>query len=247
MFDVGPRTLYLRCTGRGAPTLVLEAGEGAAGNTMQPVRALYETTHEVCTYDRANVGRSGQAPVPRTSGSMVQDLHRLLAVAKVPGPYLLVGHSAGALLVQAYARQHLEEVAGVVAMNPVPPWVAWSRQALPQMTQPERQEETAYYKGENGESIDYRDLSHATRTSGPRDMPFRLLISTIAQCESPDDVCGRTYAAYETIMQRTAADWAEGQLSQVDTGHDIYIHEPSAVQTAIDDVLASDHSPTAAS
>jgi hypothetical protein len=42
--------------------------------------------------------------------------------------------------VQAYARRYSDEVAGVVAMNPVPPWGPWSKKGFQKMTPQERQE-----------------------------------------------------------------------------------------------------------
>jgi pimeloyl-ACP methyl ester carboxylesterase len=239
LFDVGDRQLYLRCTGDQSPTIVLEGGEGAASDSMESIRLAYDDTNRVCAYDRANLGQSGAAPTPRTATSLIGDLHSLLEKAQVPGPYLLVGSSAGGLIVQAYARAHADTVAGVVSMNPVPPWHAWSTQGLPAMTEQERQDETGYYAGANPESLDYRDISNQVdATPAPAELPFHLLISTVAQCESPGDVCSRTYPAYERIMRTLTRDWHEGRLTQVAAGHELYVDDPRAVHAAINEVLA---------
>ena len=97
--------------------MILEAGEAVPSDAMDAVRAAYDSELRVCSYDRANQGQSGSAPTPRTADDLIQDLHGLLAAAKVRGQYLLVGHSAGGLLVQAYAAAYPGEVAGVVALN----------------------------------------------------------------------------------------------------------------------------------
>ena len=166
----------------------------------------------VCSYQRASTDRD-----------IASDLRELLKVAEVPGPYLLVGHSAGGLLVQAYAAAYPEETARVVvAINPVPPWQAWSTLGFRAMTPQERRGETDYYTGANGESLDYRDVSQFLDESPvPRDVPLHILISTVAQCESPQDICGRTYPAYEQIAQDIAQRWGEGRFSQVEAPHDI--------------------------
>jgi pimeloyl-ACP methyl ester carboxylesterase len=57
------------------------------------------------------------------------------------------------LLVQAYAAAYPGEVAGVVALKPVPPWGQWSTLGFSKMTAEERRGETAYYAGENGQSL----------------------------------------------------------------------------------------------
>ena len=192
-----------------------------------------------CSYDRANQGRSGSAPVPRTASEIVADLNTLLSAASVPGPYVLMGHSAGGMFVQMYARTFPENVAGVIAMNPVPPFAEWREQGFPEMTKQEREGEMAYYEGENGESFDYRASSEQiAEAPAPPNVPFEMLLSTIAQCDSPDDICGRTYPAYEAIMETVSQEWPDGGFSQVESGHEIYVGDLEAVLAIVDRVLA---------
>jgi pimeloyl-ACP methyl ester carboxylesterase len=236
-FNVNGRDLLLSCTGNGEPTMILEAGEAVPSDAMDAVRAAYDSDLRVCSYDRANQGQSGSAPTPRTADDLIQDLHGLLAAAKVPGQYLLVGHSAGGLLVQAYAAAYPGEVAGVVALNPVPLWGQWSTRGFSKMTAEERRSETAYYAGENGESLNYRDISERIKSlEVPTGIPFHVLISTTSQCDSPDDICSRTYPAYETIMKELAGQWTEGRFRQVDAPHEIYNANLATVREVIDDV-----------
>ena len=237
-FRVDGRDLYLSCTGEGKPTLVLEGGEGATSSALEPIRAAYDADHRVCAYDRANVGMSGTAPTPRAADSLVEDLHGLLEAAEVPGPYLLVGTSAGGMLVQAHAAAYPKDVAGVVALNPVPPWGGWSTQGFQKMTPAERAGEAEYFAGSNAESLDYRDIS-AMIERQPVDagIPFHLLISTVDQCESRTDVCGRSYPDYEAIMLRLSQQWPGGRMTQVDAPHEIFTTDMPAVRKAIDDVL----------
>jgi pimeloyl-ACP methyl ester carboxylesterase len=236
-FNIDGHDLFLSCTGKGEPTMILEAGEAVPSGAMNAVRAAYDSDLRVCSYDRANQGQSGSAPTPRTADHLIQDLHGLLAAAKVPGQYLLVGHSAGGLLVQAYAAAYPGEVAGVVALNPVPPWGQWSTRGFSKMTPKERRDETDYYAGQNGESLNYRDISEKIEGLGvPSGIPFHVLISTASQCESPGDICSRTYPAYETIMKELAGQWTGGRFSQVDAPHEIYTKKLASVQEVIDDV-----------
>ena len=53
----------------------------------------------------------------RSAGEMVNDLHALLVAAQVPGPYLLVGHSFGGLLVRLFAHRYPDEVCGLVLVD----------------------------------------------------------------------------------------------------------------------------------
>ncbi len=240
-FDVGGRDLAIACVGTGAPTVVLESGDGVPSEVMGDALApRLSPEHRVCTYDRAGMGLSeGGNPRPRSSTDVLGDLRGLLEAAEVPGPYVLVGHSAGGMLVQAYARAFPDEVAGVVALNPVPPWAAWRREAFGAMTPAERDEETAYFGGDGSdEGFDFREISTSTMADAvPAEVPLHLLISTIEQCDSPRDICGRTYPAYTATMRAIARDWPRGRYTQVASGHEIYLDDPAAAMAAVTDVL----------
>ena len=136
-FDVGGRSLYLRCTGTGSPTVVLEAGYRdradvwtddltRPGSGRQMVQSRVAAFSRVCSYDRPGTAtaeplafsRSDPAPMPRTARDVVADLHALLRAADVPGPYVLVGHSYGGLFVRLFASAYPDEVVGLVLVDP---------------------------------------------------------------------------------------------------------------------------------
>ena len=64
--------------------------------------------------------RSDPVPQPRTARDLVADLHALLHAAAVPGPYVLVGHSLGGVVVRLYASTYPDEVAGLVLVDALP-------------------------------------------------------------------------------------------------------------------------------
>ncbi len=130
MVDVGGYRLHINCVGAGSPTVVIDAGLGdwsaSWSNRVQPEAAR---TTRVCTYDRAGMGWSEPGPLPRTATHFAQELHTLLHKARVPGPYVLVGHSMGGLTVRVFAHAYAAEVAGVVLIESMHP-----RQAKPSTT-----------------------------------------------------------------------------------------------------------------
>ncbi len=69
-------------------------------------------------------------------------------------------------------------------------------------------------------------------------IPVEVLISTIAQCASPTDVCGRTYPAYTSVMQNVAAEWPAGHFSQVDSIHSIYVGKPDVFVDTVNLLLS---------
>ncbi len=117
LVDVGGRQLYLTCQGEGSPTVVMESGgRGHSGgwDLVQPSVAGFT---RVCAYDRAGTGRSESAPAHDTAQAIADDLHSLLATAGVEGPYALVGHSLGGILVRVFANTYLEDVVGMVLVD----------------------------------------------------------------------------------------------------------------------------------
>ena len=112
--DVGGRTLNLYCSGQGSPTVVFESGSHTAGYGWVKVQREVARFTRACWYDRAGYGWSDPGPAPRTFGDIAEDLHHLLHTAGVPGPYMLVGATAGAYHVRVYTGRYPGEVAGAV-------------------------------------------------------------------------------------------------------------------------------------
>lgn len=135
----GGRSLYLRCLGNGSPTVVFESGIHDSSDpwnlteTQPPVvhappvfPGIGQVTH-VCEYDRPGTLRYTEPPTlttrstplnaPRTLPSMASDLHTLLTKAGVPGPYLLVGHSFGGLIIRLFAQTYPADTVGLVFVD----------------------------------------------------------------------------------------------------------------------------------
>jgi pimeloyl-ACP methyl ester carboxylesterase len=119
--DVGGYELYYKCLGEGSPTAILEAGGPDDSSTWDLVMLYYREAARICAYDRANLGQSDSAPKPRTFQDMTRDLHILLEKAPIEGPYILVGHSMGGMLVRLYADQYPQDVAGLVLVDSAHP------------------------------------------------------------------------------------------------------------------------------
>jgi pimeloyl-ACP methyl ester carboxylesterase len=122
LVDVGGHRLHINCTGSGSPTVVIEAGLGDWSTSWAGyVQPEVGKTTRVCTYDRAGLGWSDASPLPSHAAQFAKELHTLLQKADIPGPYVMVGHSLGGLIVRVFAHDYASEVAGVVlvdSMNP---------------------------------------------------------------------------------------------------------------------------------
>jgi pimeloyl-ACP methyl ester carboxylesterase len=126
--DVGGRCLHLRESGEAAgPTVVIEQGAGGPAVFWWPAQDEIARFARVCTYDRPGTGWSDPAPGGRSMSDRVAELHYLLHAARVPGPYVLVGHSYGGPLISLFARDYPDETAGLVFAD-TPTWRAcWDR------------------------------------------------------------------------------------------------------------------------
>jgi pimeloyl-ACP methyl ester carboxylesterase len=118
MIDIGGRRLHILCKGTASgPTVVIEQGAGSPSILWWPIQAKVASFARVCTYDRAFYLWSDPAKSVRTLEDRVEDLHALLAGAKIPPPYILVAHSFGGPLVRLYAHLHPAEIGGMVLVD----------------------------------------------------------------------------------------------------------------------------------
>ena len=114
----GHRRLDLFCVGHGRPVVVFESGLGGDAIDWRKVQGPIGRTTEACSYDRACYGFSDAAERPSDAANTVDDLHRLLEVAGLPRPVVLVGHSIGGLYATLYATTYPRDVAGMVLLDP---------------------------------------------------------------------------------------------------------------------------------
>lgn len=117
IYVVNGRQMHISCSGAGKFTVVIEAGAGADSLGWQGIQNQLNAFTRVCTYDRAGHGWSQPRSVPQDAEEIARELHALLGQAGVHAPLVLMGHSAGGLMVREYAREYPAEVAGVVLIE----------------------------------------------------------------------------------------------------------------------------------
>jgi pimeloyl-ACP methyl ester carboxylesterase len=124
LFDVGGHRLHIHCTGTRSPTVILESGLGEPSTIMAGwIAPAVAPTTRVCVYDRSGYGWSDPAPSPEDGRAAAANLHALLAAAGVAPPYVLAGHSTGAVYTQIFAATYPDEVAGMVLLDGQSPYV----------------------------------------------------------------------------------------------------------------------------
>lgn len=119
--DIGGRTLNLYCSGEGSPTVILETGGNSPGLEWLPLQSKMAQFTRACWYDRAGVGWSDPPSSPRTSASIVSDLHEALHRAGIVPPYVMAGGSVGGEYIHIYAAHYPADVAGLVLVDSTVP------------------------------------------------------------------------------------------------------------------------------
>lgn len=117
LISVNGRKLHLLCKGSATPTVVIEQGAGELSRFWWPLQDQVAEFAQVCTYDRAGFAWSAPADGPRSVENRAEELRTLLSNAGLPGPYILVAHSYGGLIVRNFAENHPADVAGLVLVD----------------------------------------------------------------------------------------------------------------------------------
>jgi alpha/beta hydrolase fold len=229
----GGRGLYVRCTGTGSPTVVMEGGDGDTSDSYAFAEGPVSEVTRTCVYDRANLGQSDPAPGPRGLDDLTGDLEALLDSAEIPGPYVLVGTSGGGFITAGYAVEHPDEVAGMVFVDTGAPFENPPRPIV---------EETDPNSPSNVEKRDFlqveRDAWAARKRIG--DIPVKVItvrFSNAAIAESP-------FPSEQKLM-RENVDRQKGWLVLspsaeqivVKTGHAVEEEDPQVVIDAILEVV----------
>jgi pimeloyl-ACP methyl ester carboxylesterase len=117
LVNVGTHRLHIHCKGEGSPTVIIDSGIGGFSLEWIKIQNNLANDVRVCSYDRAGYGWSDPGPKPRTTARITRELHTLLEEAKIPGPYVLAGHSFGGYNIRYFASEYPDEVAGLVFID----------------------------------------------------------------------------------------------------------------------------------
>ena len=110
--------LNFYCVGTGAPAVVLEAAYADWSPVWLQVQSRVAKWTRVCSYDRAGYGFSPSGPKPRSVQQVTAELRDALHELHITGPYVLVSHATGTNTIRAFADNYLDEVAGLVMIDP---------------------------------------------------------------------------------------------------------------------------------
>jgi pimeloyl-ACP methyl ester carboxylesterase len=256
--DIGGRSLRYKCAGQGSPTVIVEPGLGISLETVFSwdrkmgwalIFPKIQKATRICVYDRAGLGRSDKAPVPRTSSDVANDLHALLTKANIPPPYVFAGQSFGGMNARMFANKYPQSVAGMVLISSTHPdqWPRWA-QAFPPPPPAAHEHPIMRDLREGGpdfsktaEWIDLRANANLVRaTSSLGDIPL-IVLSPDPNWNDPA-IPDELQNVFRPITQELEADLAKlsthgKQVVAKKAGHNIQLDEPQLVIDAILDVV----------
>lgn len=102
--------------------IIWVAGGHGEGLLMHHLHKEMRNQTRSILFDRTGSGWTDPARATVTFPSEVLQLKRLLERADENGPFVLAGHSFGGLFSANFAHHYPEMVAGVVLLDPTPPW-----------------------------------------------------------------------------------------------------------------------------
>jgi hypothetical protein len=213
--DMGGWSLYIQCRGTGTPSVVLDAGLYDSHTVWKPVEAAVARRTRTCSFDRSGVGQSDVRPsrpavVP--AEQVVDELHALLAMAGVPPPYVVVGHSLGGLNASLFTARHASDVSGLVLVDPANAYYFGSGRTEPELA---------------GAAISYRTAFDLVRSVRFGNRPAIVLVSW------------QERAITEVAARQLAKRSSNSLTVQTETSHSIHLELPKLVVETINLVVDS--------
>ncbi len=260
---------HIRCVGEGSPTVVLEAGLDPGGSwSWHRVHDDIAATTRTCAYDRAGMLWSEPRDEPRDGHRIAGELHALLAAANERGPYVMVGHSLGGLLIRVYDHDFAGEVVGFVLVDaphpdgerrfpaallgeelPSPTWERFlAATGIERLHRPQPRNAAQAHAmrslsaalGEEAALAVIAEQAGAVQSLGDRPL---VVLSAAADSLSPDVSAEtrRAFAETKLELQSELAALSTNSDHRVlpDARHYIQLDDPAAVIAAVDDVVAA--------
>ena len=254
--DIGVRSLRYKCSGTGTPTVVIEPGGGVSLETIfsldRPIGwanvvPKIDKVTRICVYDRAGLGRSDKASLPRTSLDVAKDLHALLGEAEIAPPYVFAGQSFGGMNSRMFASLYPNTVVGMVLVDSSHPDLY---PEVAKVLPPPSPNESEFLQGwregpdtsKSREWVDFKANAALVRgTRGLGDAPLIVLTASPTWNDpfAPDDVEPLISAVHQRLQaQLLTLSTNSKQIVAKKAGHNIQAEEPQLVIDAILDVIA---------
>ena len=206
--------------------MVLVAGVTGWSKDWIPVLPQLRQQGRVCVYDRPGLGRSAaRAGTPVIDSSThARELFALLAAVGEKGPFIVVGHSYGGLVVRSMLALHPESVAALAALEAVPPGM----NTVPGYG-------TVFTEG--GTTIDLARSSASTQYAGPlAGLPLFVLSIEHPESWAPASVAD-AWRTFQVTTSRASSNSL--RVIALNTGHQVQAEAPKVVIEGLNQLRTS--------
>ena len=217
--DIEGQKFRIKEFGKGDLTILFENGMSDSIEVWGSIPDSVATFARVFLYDRADIGKSDTARLPRTIPNQILELRKILAQENIGPPYILVGHSLGGLITRYYSSLYPGEVAGLLLLDPAPEafWDAMSEQELQEYIEGGNEwYETRFPKKYRNEWYHFiSNLEYMRDLDIPADLPIVLVSATAWEW----------YKYHEKII----AGFENARHIELEGDHHIYKNHPDLI------------------
>jgi len=222
--------------GQGEPTVIVLNGLASSIGEWMPVVRRVSAQTRVFVYERRGNGRSPVIASARGSRVIAEELLKMLDDLSIDGPYVLVGHSLGAVYAQTFARLYPGEVAGLLLVDP-------SVEQLDRFMMGEDEETTmppmtlVFSPGAKAE-FRGRRLAITDRDAAPP-MPAGIPVTVLSAGRNMTGGYSELQEQVTALQSLMAADSDNGRhLIVENSGHNIQKEAPHAIELEIARLVA---------
>jgi pimeloyl-ACP methyl ester carboxylesterase len=238
-------TITARRHGAGMPPVVFISGRGDSGRVWDSVLARLDSPVAALTHDRPGTGDSDDlspdhTTVPRPASWMAGQLADLLETAGVVNPAILVGHSLGGQIADAFAVRWPRKVTGLVLVDSVDPELQ-----LDIVPPHPLIDDAANARAGGGWLWDVAASAREFRSTEPASTPPTVVVASAVwrwfSAKEPERYRPFTLAEVDQRWQRAQLEYANrwhGELVVAhEAGHRVHEDAPGLVAAVVDAVV----------
>lgn len=243
----GKKQFYLS-KGAGNPVVVFITGLGPTMDDFEGIQSKVSKHSRTICYDRAGIGKSESFNNERTLENISLELKELTDKIKLDKPFILVGHSRGALIARYFVSKYPGKVTGLVLIDPAIPELMRKKREL--RTEKEKIDFDIYYNLFCTDSIKYtaiirNEFKHSFTTDSSsvsgKGFPLNIPITLIGSNKITKDKYSEEETKIKVALLKSYFN-INHQIKLVLTeksGHYIYDTEPELVIKEIMTILDS--------
>jgi len=119
LVEVNGHSMSVYTEGSGEQTIVFMSGGGTCSPILdfKSLYSLLSDEYKIAVVEKAGYGFSDDCDVPRDIDSILSETRKALALAEIPGPYVLCPHSMSGIEALYWAQQYPDEVTAIIGLD----------------------------------------------------------------------------------------------------------------------------------